>query len=64
VPNYSLREWQRLPIKYRDLPLSAQVVIKIWSCVAPRKALCIAGVSYALFNKHQYSCCSCGRVLC
>jgi phosphatidylinositol 3-kinase len=53
VPRIHLREWQRLPIKYRDLPLSAQVVLKIWSCVAPRKAFCIAGVSYGLFNKHQ-----------
>jgi len=50
---YRWDEWLKLPIKIRDLPLSATVAITIWDCYAPRRAMPVGGTSFPLFNKSR-----------
>ncbi|KAG0244154.1 Phosphatidylinositol (PI) 3-kinase [Actinomortierella wolfii] len=43
-------EWVELPIKYRDLPLNAQLAFTVWDAVSPRKVQAIGGSTLRLFG--------------
>ncbi|KAH8554115.1 phosphatidylinositol 3-kinase [Umbelopsis sp. PMI_123] len=45
-------EWLVLPIKYRDLPASAQLVITIWDIEKPRKTVPVGGTTLRLFGEY------------
>ncbi|KAF7721959.1 Phosphatidylinositol (PI) 3-kinase [Apophysomyces ossiformis] len=45
-------EWLTLPIKYCDLPVSAQCAITVWEAVGPRKEKAVGGATLRLFGKH------------
>ncbi|KAI8089273.1 C2 domain-containing protein [Halteromyces radiatus] len=46
-------EWLTLPMKYCDLPASAQFAITVWSTLGPRKLVPIGGTTMRLFGKHR-----------
>ena len=48
----SWNEWLTLPIKYCDLPSSAQCAITVWDIVGPRKPVSVGGTTLELFGKH------------
>lgn len=49
---YSWNEWLTLPIKYCDLPASAQCAITVWdTCSGPRKVKPVGGTTLRLFGK-------------
>jgi phosphatidylinositol 3-kinase len=48
---FSWNEWINLPLKYKDLPRSAQVALTIWDVYGPRKALLVGGTTVSLFGK-------------
>ncbi|KAG2220421.1 hypothetical protein INT45_000646 [Circinella minor] len=48
----SWNEWLTLPIKYCDLPSSAQCAITVWDIVGPRKPVPVGGTTLELFGKH------------
>ncbi|KAL0089612.1 C2 domain-containing protein [Phycomyces blakesleeanus] len=50
--HWSWNEWLTLPIKYCDLPASAQYAITVWDTVGPRKAVPVGGTTLRLFGKH------------
>ncbi|KAG9068660.1 Phosphatidylinositol (PI) 3-kinase [Linnemannia hyalina] len=43
-------EWITLPIKYRDLPLNAQLAFTVWDAASPRKVEPIGGSTLKLFG--------------
>ncbi|KAF9209146.1 Phosphatidylinositol (PI) 3-kinase [Haplosporangium sp. Z 27] len=43
-------EWIVLPIKYKDLPLDAQLAFTIWDAASPRKVVAIGGSTLRLFG--------------
>ena len=49
---FSWNEWLTLPIKYCDLPSSAQCAITVWDIVGPRKPVPVGGTTLELFGKH------------
>lgn len=49
---YSWGEWLTLPIKYCDLPASAQFAITIWKSEGPRKVKAVGGTTLQVFGKH------------
>lgn len=48
----SWNEWLRLPLKYPDLPQSAQVALTIWDVYGPGRATPVGGTTVTLFGKH------------
>lgn len=54
MTGYTFRwnEWLVLPIKYRDLPASAQLVITIWDIEKPRKTVPVGGTTFRLFGEY------------
>ncbi|CAH1760959.1 5700_t:CDS:10 [Entrophospora sp. SA101] len=46
-------EWLTIPIKYRDLPITAQLAFTVWDTYGPRKAVPIGGTTLRLFGKHN-----------
>ncbi|XP_028406868.1 phosphatidylinositol 3-kinase catalytic subunit type 3-like [Dendronephthya gigantea] len=48
---WNWNEWINLPLKYKDLPRSAQVALTIWDVYGPRKALLVGGTTVSLFGK-------------
>lgn len=48
---FSWNEWINLPLKYKDLPRTAQVALTIWDVYGPRKALLVGGTTVLLFGK-------------
>jgi phosphatidylinositol 3-kinase len=54
MTGYTFRwnEWLVLPIKYRDLPASAQLVITIWDTEKPRKTVPVGGTTFRLFGEY------------
>ena len=50
----SWNEWITLPIKYCDLPLSAQITFTVWDIGGPRKAVPVGGTTFRLFGKKWY----------
>eukprot|EP00005_Dracoamoeba_jomungandri_P012443 CAMPEP_0174272932 /NCGR_PEP_ID=MMETSP0439-20130205/52808_1 /TAXON_ID=0 /ORGANISM="Stereomyxa ramosa, Strain Chinc5" /LENGTH=922 /DNA_ID=CAMNT_0015363763 /DNA_START=16 /DNA_END=2782 /DNA_ORIENTATION=+ len=53
IPHDHFKEWLVLPLQYKDLPLTSQVVITLWTCLAPRKRSVVAGTCFPLFNSKQ-----------
>ncbi|CEP14473.1 hypothetical protein [Parasitella parasitica] len=49
--HWSWNEWLTLPIKYCDLPSSAQFAITVWKTIGPRKVKPIGGTTLRLFGK-------------
>ncbi|KFH73635.1 hypothetical protein MVEG_00850 [Podila verticillata NRRL 6337] len=47
---FAWNEWITLPIKYRDLPLNAQLCFTIWEAASPRKVEAIGGSTLKLFG--------------
>ncbi|KAG0084079.1 Phosphatidylinositol (PI) 3-kinase [Podila epicladia] len=47
---FAWNEWITLPIKYRDLPLNAQLCFTIWDAASPRKVEAIGGSTLKLFG--------------
>lgn len=49
--NYAWNESLSLPIKYRDLPLSAQLAITVYDIAGPREVAVVGGSTMRLFGK-------------
>ncbi|KAG0371238.1 Phosphatidylinositol (PI) 3-kinase [Gamsiella multidivaricata] len=47
---FTWNEWIALPIKYRDLPLNAQLAFTVWDAASPRKVVAIGGSTLRLFG--------------
>uniref|UniRef100_A0A672RUY0 Phosphatidylinositol 3-kinase catalytic subunit type 3 n=1 Tax=Sinocyclocheilus grahami TaxID=75366 RepID=A0A672RUY0_SINGR len=45
-------EWLRLPVKYPDLPQSAQVTLTVWDVYGPGRATPVGGTTVTLFGKY------------
>uniref|UniRef100_A0A3P9IUJ1 Phosphatidylinositol 3-kinase catalytic subunit type 3 n=1 Tax=Oryzias latipes TaxID=8090 RepID=A0A3P9IUJ1_ORYLA len=45
-------EWLRLPVKYPDLPQSAQVALTVWDIYGPGRAVPVGGTTVTLFGKY------------
>lgn len=48
----SWNEWLTLPIKYCELPPSAQCAITVWDTTGPRQAIPVGGTTLQLFGKY------------
>lgn len=48
----SWNEWLRLPVKYPDLPQSAQVALTVWDIYGPGRAVPVGGTTVTLFGKY------------
>ncbi|CAI2174621.1 6179_t:CDS:10, partial [Funneliformis geosporum] len=46
-------EWLTIPVKFRDLPATAQLAFTIWDIYGPRKVVPIGGTTFRLFGKHN-----------
>ncbi|MBN3324502.1 PK3C3 kinase, partial [Atractosteus spatula] len=49
---WNWNEWLRLPVKYPDLPQSAQVALTVWDVYGPGRAVPVGGTTVALFGKY------------
>ncbi|XP_077598670.1 phosphatidylinositol 3-kinase catalytic subunit type 3 [Stigmatopora nigra] len=49
---WNWNEWLRLPVKYPDLPQSAQVALTVWDIYGPGRAVPVGGTTVTLFGKH------------
>uniref|UniRef100_A0A8C4GNG8 Phosphatidylinositol 3-kinase catalytic subunit type 3 n=1 Tax=Dicentrarchus labrax TaxID=13489 RepID=A0A8C4GNG8_DICLA len=49
---WNWNEWLRLPVKYPDLPQSAQVALTVWDIYGPGKAVPVGGTTVTLFGKY------------
>uniref|UniRef100_A0A7N8XJX4 Phosphatidylinositol 3-kinase catalytic subunit type 3 n=1 Tax=Mastacembelus armatus TaxID=205130 RepID=A0A7N8XJX4_9TELE len=49
---WNWNEWLRLPVKYPDLPQSAQVALTVWDIYGPRSAVPVGGTTVSLFGKY------------
>ncbi|KAI1318132.1 Phosphatidylinositol (PI) 3-kinase [Mortierella claussenii] len=47
---FNWNEWIVLPIKYRDLPLNAQLLFTVWDAASPRKVVAVGGSTLRLFG--------------
>ncbi|CAG8433683.1 11263_t:CDS:10 [Ambispora gerdemannii] len=50
---WAWNEWLVLPIKYRDLPVTAQLALTVWDIQGPRKVAPIGGTTIRLFGKNN-----------
>ncbi|KAF5367144.1 hypothetical protein D9758_004029 [Tetrapyrgos nigripes] len=48
---YTWNEWITFPIRYCDLPLSAQITFTVWDIAGPRAATPVGGTTFRLFGK-------------
>ncbi|KAE9386016.1 atypical/PIKK/PI3K protein kinase [Gymnopus androsaceus JB14] len=48
---YIWNEWITFPIRYCDLPLSAQITFTVWDIAGPRAAAPVGGTTFRLFGK-------------
>ncbi|KAJ1930687.1 Phosphatidylinositol (PI) 3-kinase [Tieghemiomyces parasiticus] len=46
-------EWLTLPIKYRDVPLTAQLLFNVWVMKAPREVEIVGGCTLSLFTRNH-----------
>ncbi|CAJ0958195.1 unnamed protein product [Ranitomeya imitator] len=51
---WNWNEWLKLPVKYADLPRSAQVALTIWDVYGPGKAVPVGGTTVSLFGKYGF----------
>ncbi|KAM9400726.1 LOW QUALITY PROTEIN: phosphatidylinositol 3-kinase catalytic subunit type 3 [Salvelinus alpinus] len=49
---WNWNEWLRLPVKYPDLPQSAQVALTVWDVYGPGRATPVGGTTVTLFGKY------------
>uniref|UniRef100_A0A6Q2YE49 Phosphatidylinositol 3-kinase catalytic subunit type 3 n=1 Tax=Esox lucius TaxID=8010 RepID=A0A6Q2YE49_ESOLU len=49
---WNWNEWLRLPVKYPDLPQSAQVALTVWDVYGPGRAIPVGGTTVTLFGKY------------
>uniref|UniRef100_A0A8C2X9R4 Phosphatidylinositol 3-kinase catalytic subunit type 3 n=1 Tax=Cyclopterus lumpus TaxID=8103 RepID=A0A8C2X9R4_CYCLU len=49
---WNWNEWLRLPVKYPDLPQSAQVALTVWDVYGPGRAVPVGGTTVTLFGKY------------
>uniref|UniRef100_A0A673JLR7 Phosphatidylinositol 3-kinase catalytic subunit type 3 n=1 Tax=Sinocyclocheilus rhinocerous TaxID=307959 RepID=A0A673JLR7_9TELE len=49
---WNWNEWLRLPVKYPDLPQSAQVTLTVWDVYGPGQATPVGGTTVTLFGKY------------
>uniref|UniRef100_A0A4W5JEM0 Phosphatidylinositol 3-kinase catalytic subunit type 3 n=1 Tax=Hucho hucho TaxID=62062 RepID=A0A4W5JEM0_9TELE len=49
---WNWNEWLRLPVKYPDLPQSAQVALTVWDVYGPGRATPVGGTTITLFGKY------------
>ncbi|XP_056379213.1 phosphatidylinositol 3-kinase catalytic subunit type 3 [Hyla sarda] len=49
---WNWNEWLKLPVKYADLPRTAQVALTIWDVYGPGKAVPVGGTTVSLFGKY------------
>ncbi|KAF9917734.1 Phosphatidylinositol (PI) 3-kinase [Lobosporangium transversale] len=47
---FTWNEWIVLPIKYKDLPLNAQLAFTVWDAASPRKVVAVGGSTLRLFG--------------
>uniref|UniRef100_A0AAX7TIT3 Phosphatidylinositol 3-kinase catalytic subunit type 3 n=1 Tax=Astatotilapia calliptera TaxID=8154 RepID=A0AAX7TIT3_ASTCA len=52
MQKYVWNEWLRLPVKYPDLPQSAQVALTVWDIYGPGRAVPVGGTTVTLFGKY------------
>ncbi|CAG8459059.1 12986_t:CDS:10 [Ambispora leptoticha] len=50
---WAWNEWLVLPIKFRDLPVTAQMALTVWDIQGPRKVDPIGGTTFRLFGKNN-----------
>ncbi|KAG9294695.1 hypothetical protein G9A89_008174 [Geosiphon pyriformis] len=50
---WAWNEWLVIPIKYRDLPSSAQMALTVWDIQGPRKVIPVGGTTFRLFGKNN-----------
>ncbi|KDN44187.1 hypothetical protein RSAG8_05660, partial [Rhizoctonia solani AG-8 WAC10335] len=48
---YTWNEWITFPIKYRDLPLNAQITFTAWDIEGPRTSAPVGGTTFRMFGK-------------
>ncbi|THV02807.1 putative atypical/PIKK/PI3K protein kinase [Dendrothele bispora CBS 962.96] len=48
---YTWNEWITFPIRYCDLPLSAQITFTVWDIAGTRAATAVGGTTFRLFGK-------------
>ncbi|KAH6909088.1 atypical/PIKK/PI3K protein kinase [Coprinopsis sp. MPI-PUGE-AT-0042] len=48
---YTWNEWITFPVKYCDLPASAQIAFTVWDIGGPRTAVPVGGSTFRLFGK-------------
>ncbi|RKO89018.1 phosphoinositide 3-kinase family, accessory domain-containing protein, partial [Blyttiomyces helicus] len=51
--HWTWNEWIAIPVKYRDLPVNAQLAFSIWDAYAPRNAVPLGGSTFPLFGKND-----------
>uniref|UniRef100_A0A674B478 Phosphatidylinositol 3-kinase catalytic subunit type 3 n=1 Tax=Salmo trutta TaxID=8032 RepID=A0A674B478_SALTR len=49
---WNWNEWLKLPVKYPDLPQSAQVALTVWDVYGPGRATPVGGTTVTLFGKY------------
>jgi phosphatidylinositol 3-kinase len=49
---WNWNEWLTLPIKYSDIPRTAQIAFTIWDVYGPRKAMPVGGTVIPAFNEN------------
>ncbi|CAE6473533.1 unnamed protein product [Rhizoctonia solani] len=48
---YTWNEWITFPLKYRDLPLNAQITFTVWDIEGPRTSAPVGGTTFRMFGK-------------
>ncbi|CAE6463322.1 unnamed protein product [Rhizoctonia solani] len=49
--SYTWNEWITFPLKYRDLPLNAQLTFTVWDIEGPRTSAPVGGTTFRMFGK-------------
>ncbi|XP_077989101.1 phosphatidylinositol 3-kinase catalytic subunit type 3-like [Glandiceps talaboti] len=49
---WNWNEWLTLPVRFCDLPRSAQAAFTVWDLYGPRKAIPVGGTTVSLFGKN------------
>ncbi|RHZ89967.1 hypothetical protein Glove_9g253 [Diversispora epigaea] len=51
--HWSWNEWLTIPLKYRDLPVTAHLALTVWDIYGPRKVVPVGGTTFRLFGKYN-----------
>ncbi|KAG8747309.1 Phosphatidylinositol (PI) 3-kinase [Ceratobasidium sp. 414] len=52
--SYTWNEWITFPLKYRDLPLNAQITFTAFDIEGPRTSAPVGGTTFRMFGKKRY----------